>query len=453
MTWGEMSRSIGFGLALVAVLGAGLGPIAPAHADRAASPAKPAYASALFQPSLTVTAQNDHGLIVVTMPAAGGQYSLSMGDGTTLRGTDNQPQIYYTYQTSGRYQVQLTDTDAGGSTGTASAWVDVTVAAAPPPVHAVTRISGKDRYATANAVSQTAWNGGSAKAVVLARGDEFPDALSGVPLAAHVGGPLLLTEPSVLSTATRAEIDRVLGGPASGRTVYILGGAAAVSPGVAHGLASAGYHVVRYFGADRAGTALAVAQQAFPSASGALIATDTDFADALAAGPLAAASGEPILLTDQWTISDGAWNWLQQHPRVDTVGEPALAVMSERGLHGWGNIRVNDAFQGPDRYTTALAVAHAMIDQTSGSLPAGRSTGVCLASGESFPDALSGGALCALQNRPMLLLPATGGEGDVLAALDHWNGALSQAELFGGPAALSRTAEDQVAQALGFTEN
>lgn len=454
MTWGEMSRSIGFGLALVAVLGAGLGPIAPAHADPAASPAKLAHASALFQPSLTVTAQNDHGLIVVTMPSAGGQYSLSMGDGTTLRGTDNQPQIYYTYQASGRYLVQLTDTDAGGSTGTASAWVDVTVATVPPPlVHAVTRISGGDRYATAIAVSRTAWTAGSAKAVVLARGDEFPDALSGVPLAAHVGGPLLLTEPGVLNTATRAEIDRVLGGPASGRTVYILGGAAAVSPGVAKGLVSAGYHVVRYFGADRAGTALAVAQQAFPSAPGALIATDTDFADALAAGPLAAAFGEPILLTDQWTISDGAWNWLQQHPRVGTVGEPALAVISERALHGWGNIRANDGFQGPDRYTTALAVAHAMIDQTSGSLPTGRSTGVCFASGETFPDALSGGALCALQNRPMLLLPAAGGEGDVLAALDHWNGALSQAELFGGPAALSPTAEDQVARALSFTEN
>ncbi|ACU69453.1 putative cell wall binding repeat 2-containing protein [Catenulispora acidiphila DSM 44928] len=448
-----MSRSIGFGLALVAVLGTGLGPIAPVHADPAASPAKLSHVSPLFQPSLTVTAQNDHGLIAVTMPAAGGQYSLSMGDGTTLRGADNQPEIYYTYQASGRYLVQLADTDAGGSTGTAAVWVDVTVATAPPLAHAVARISGGDRYATAIAVSRTAWTGGSAKAVVLARGDKYPDALSGVPLAAHVGGPLLLTDPTVLDTATRAEIDRVLGGPASGRTVYILGGTAAISPGVEKGLVSAGYHVVRYSGADRAGTALAVAQQAFTSAPGALIATDTDFADALAAGPLAAALGEPILLTGQWTISDGAWNWLQQHPRVGTVGEPALAVISERAMHGWGNIRANDGFQGPDRYTTALAVAHAMIDQTSGSLPPGRSTGVCFASGETFPDALSGGALCALQNRPMLLLPATGGEGDVLAALDHWNGALSQAELFGGPAALSQTAEDQVAQALSFTEN
>jgi hypothetical protein len=135
------------------------------------------------------------------------------------------------------------------------------------------------------------------------------------------------------------------------------------------------------------------------------------------------------------------------------VGGPADAVISERGMRGWGDIRADEAFQGPDRYATALAVAHAMIDQTSGPLPQGRSTGVCFASGETFPDALSGGALCALQNRPMVLLPSTGGDGDVLDALSHWNGALSGAELFGGPAALSPTAEAQTAQALGFTEH
>jgi hypothetical protein len=445
---------MGFGLLLVVVLGTNLRPLASAHAVPAAASAKLPHASPLFQPSVTVTAQNDHGLVAVTMPDLGGQYSLSMGDGTTLRGADSQAQVYYTYQASGRYQVELTDTDSEGSTGTAFAWVDVTVASAPPPVtHVVSRISGSDRYGTAIAVSRSAWTSGSARAVVLARGDEAPDALSGVPLAAHVGGPLLLTDPAALDTATRAEIDRVLGGPASHQTVYILGGTSAVSAAVEKELVSAGYHVVRYFGADRAGTALSVAQQAFPSAPGAVIATGTDFADALAAGPLAADLGEPILLTGQWTISDPAWNWLQQHPQVAMVGGPADAVISERGMRGWGDIRADEAFQGPDRYATALAVAHAMIDQTSGPLPQGRSTGVCFASGETFPDALSGGALCALQNRPMVLLPSTGGDGDVLDALSHWNGALSGAELFGGPAALSPTAEAQTAQALGFTEH
>lgn len=123
--------------------------------------------------------------------------------------------------------------------------------------------------------------------MVLARGDQAPDALAGVPLAAHVHGPLLLTDPSTLDRATSAEIARVTGGPAPDKTVYILGGNAAVSPSIESGLRAAGYHVVRYKGDDRYGTARAVAS-AFGSTSHVIVATGEDFPDALAAGPLGA---------------------------------------------------------------------------------------------------------------------------------------------------------------------
>ncbi|MEY9910644.1 putative cell wall-binding protein [Catenulispora sp. MAP12-49] len=101
----------------------------------------------------------------------------------------------------------------------------------PPPVTqpSVKRIGGSDRYQTSLLVSQAQWKDGSANAVVLARGDQAPDALAGVPLAAHVHGPLLLTDPSTLDRATSAEIARVTGGPAPDKTVYILGDNAAVS--------------------------------------------------------------------------------------------------------------------------------------------------------------------------------------------------------------------------------
>ena len=59
---------------------------------------------------------------------------------------------------------------------------------------AVTRLEGPTRYATAVAVSQEQFLvPGSADAVVLARGDDFADALAGAPLAHHLHGPLLLT--------------------------------------------------------------------------------------------------------------------------------------------------------------------------------------------------------------------------------------------------------------------
>ncbi|MEY9887724.1 putative cell wall-binding protein [Catenulispora sp. MAP5-51] len=159
----------------------------------------------------------------------------------------------------------------------------------PPPViqPSVKRIGGSDRYQTSLLVSQAQWKDGSANAVVLARGDQAPDALAGVPLAAHVHGPLLLTDPSTLDRATSAEIARVTGGPAPDKTVYILGGNAAVSPSIESGLRAAGYHVVRYKGDDRYGTARAVAS-AFGSTSHVIVATGEDFPDALAAGPLGA---------------------------------------------------------------------------------------------------------------------------------------------------------------------
>ena len=78
----------------------------------------------------------------------------------------------------------------------------------PSNVH---RIAGSSRLATAIGASQDQFpTTGSATAVVLTRADTYPDALSGGPLAAKVGGPLLLTATGSLDPAVKAEIVRVL---------------------------------------------------------------------------------------------------------------------------------------------------------------------------------------------------------------------------------------------------
>ena len=94
----------------------------------------------------------------------------------------------------------------------------------------VQRVSGATRIDTAIAASKDQFpTAGGAKAVVLARADNFPDALAGGPLAAKVGGPLLLTSSGALDDAVKAEIQRVA---PKGSTVYILGGSAAIATGV-----------------------------------------------------------------------------------------------------------------------------------------------------------------------------------------------------------------------------
>ena len=108
-----------------------------------------------------------------------------------------------------------------------------------------TRIFGVDAIATAIAVSQAGFpKAGSAAAVVLARSDFFSDALAGGPLAAKVGGPLLITPGTPLSASLDPRVLAEFSGCCpTGKTVYILGGPAALSSNIDTTLTNAGYVV------------------------------------------------------------------------------------------------------------------------------------------------------------------------------------------------------------------
>jgi carboxypeptidase T len=68
----------------------------------------------------------------------------------------------------------------------------------------VERASGIDRYATAVAVADRFMPG--AKAVVVATGLTFPDALAAVPLATALDAPILLVQPEAVPSSTRDAI-------------------------------------------------------------------------------------------------------------------------------------------------------------------------------------------------------------------------------------------------------
>jgi len=85
----------------------------------------------------------------------------------------------------------------------------------------VTRIAGKNRYETSALVSQARFPNG-AEVVYVASGRDFPDALSASTLATD--GPLLLTDPNVLSDGAKWELARI-----KPKRVVIVGGTAAVS--------------------------------------------------------------------------------------------------------------------------------------------------------------------------------------------------------------------------------
>lgn len=293
----------------------------------------------------------------------------------------------------------------------------------------VQRISGATRLATAIAVSQNQFaTAGSAKAVVLTRADTYPDALAGVPLAARVGGPLLLTASNSLDPTVRAEIVRVL--PA-GATVYILGGNAAVSPAVQTTITGLGFTAQRIAGSDRFATAVAVAN-ALGQPTTVFEATGLNFPDALAGGPAAINVGGAILLTNGSTQAPATAAYLAAHSGGAhyALGGPA-ATADPAAI----------AIAGTDRYATAARVAATFFATP---------TSVGVATGTNFPDALAAGPDLASKDAPLLLVPPTGAlPAGTAAELLRFSGTLRTAFVFGGTASVS----DDVAAAAGQLAN
>ena len=314
----------------------------------------------------------------------------------------------------------------------------------PPPANApvVKRIAGGDRYGTAINVSKTSFPAnGSASAVVLATGENFPDALSGAPLAAQKGGPLLLTPSQSSDPDVVAEIHRVL---APGGKVYVLGGVNAVSDRVVAGLGLPAGQVFRIAGSDRFDTSLAIAHQLNNPGGNVVLATGDNFADALTAAPFSTiygtATGGPaaILLTDDSKLPAAVANFAAGAHSVAAVGKQAVNAAA-----GLRNRDANAQFGGADRFATAAMV--------STQFPAPHTVGV--ATGMQFADALTGATMLAAAHSPLLLTFPTTLPGTTASALQGFSHALSNGtvELFGGQAAVSNGVEQQIANAVGGT--
>jgi hypothetical protein len=247
------------------------------------------------------------------------------------------------------------------------------------------RLAGVDRLGTAIAISQHGFpQSGSARAAVLARSDQFPDALSGTPLAVKTGGPLLLTPPDHLDSAVATELQRVL---PSGSTVYLLGGLVALSSAVEGAVAALHYTVVRYAGATRDSTAVEVAHVGLADPTNIIEATGLSPFDAVSGGAAAANSSAAILLTDGATPSPDTTTYLAAHTsdnRIAVGGPAAAADPSATPL------------VGADRDATSVLVAEHFFTNP---------TAVGVATDSGFADALSGGADVARAGGPILLVP------------------------------------------------
>lgn len=177
----------------------------------------------------------------------------------------------------------------------------------------VQRVSGLERTETAAKVAERVRARSGVTTAMIARAgpdDAAPwaDALAGGAYGAREGIPVLLTPTDSLSSATRAALRGI------DRTI-VLGGDAAISEAVVRQLPGP----TRISGNDRTETSVAIARQLWGRTSGRaddVVFIGDAYADgawvrSLAASPMAARRGAPLLLTSSATLSPPTASYLE----------------------------------------------------------------------------------------------------------------------------------------------
>ena len=327
---------------LLALLAVGLAPVPPVAAQPAAitDPRPPPGA---LVPGGTITVSARVGAVDAVIAAAGEPQPTTVAGGVAT--------AVLTDVAAGPLPLTV---EAGGTTRT---WtVDVSGLT-------TTRLAGDDRIATAVTVARHRHPDG-ADGALLARADDFPDAVA-AGVAAHAADlPLLLTWPDRLPAATAEALQTLL---APGGTVTVVGGDAAVAPAVAEAVADLGFAVERAAGDSRHATAAALAAAHLPAATAAAVVPADRWETALQTAAWAAGQGHPLLLVDHDRLPDVTAEALDAVRDVVLVGDVDAAVVTAIEELG---VRVTvtgvDALTGTTE-VAALATSRAFADALVGS--------------------------------------------------------------------------------------
>ncbi|WP_336645101.1 cell wall-binding repeat-containing protein [Microbacterium sp. USHLN186] len=257
------------------------------------------------------------------------------------------------------------------------------------------RIAGRDRYDTAVRISSALQ--GPVPVVFVATGTDFPDALAATAAAGALGGPLLLTRPTVLPDEVRKEIIRL-----APERIVVVGGSSVVGAGVQR-LLDRIAPTSRLQGANRYATSVALSAAEFDTSEQVFLATGRDYPDALVSAAAAGGAGAPVLLVDgkATTIPSATLREMRRlgATRVSVVGGYGAVRAELQAALGRAGMQVS-RYAGANRYDTAAALNDAFF-------PEGSAQRALLATGADFPDALAGAASAAGGQMPMFVVPKT----------------------------------------------
>ena len=260
------------------------------------------------------------------------------------------------------------------------------------------RYAGSNRYATAVEISKSQFD--KADTIILANGTTFPDALAGVPLACAKNAPILLTQKDQIPEVTKGETLRL-----GAKSIILLGGEGAISEKVEKELKGVFQNVTRIAGDNRYGTATAIANELNDKPKELFFVYAGDFADALSVSTVAAVKQAPIIYLrtdgevdkDTKAYLDSVKGKITNAYVIGGTGVISDDMMNKAAAQlgltaGESVIRL----EGSNRYETCNAVNNEFASMLTGS-------GICVAKGLDFPDALAGG-VCAALNKSALVL-------------------------------------------------
>lgn len=255
------------------------------------------------------------------------------------------------------------------------------------------RLWGQDRYQTSVAISEEGWT--NSEYVVIASGENYPDALCAAPLAKKYNAPILLTESATLNENVKKEIKRL-----NAKHVFIIGKYASVSQKAENEIKSLVDDIKRLGGNDRYETSVIVAKE-LENINGITVTSGYGFADALSIASIAAQKGMPILLTGKDKLPEVVKNYIEQNN---------VNIKNSYIVGGQGVISDNTAQQvsktsirlyGQDRFETNLNVMkYFKQDLQFDNLYVVQADGP---TGNEFADALSGSALSAKTSSAVIL--------------------------------------------------
>ena len=268
--------------------------------------------------------------------------------------------------------------------------------------------------------------------VVLAGSSGYWDALSASALAGAEGAPVLLTDPSELSSLARAELARL-----RPTRVIVAGGEQAVSARVEGQVrACLDAEVVRVAGDDAQGTARAFCERLGAQGGEAFVASSTSYHDALSIAPYAYAKGAPVLLTGpDGRLSSETLALIEDagFEKVVVVGGPASVSPDVEAQLG---ARFSERVYGEGAVDTSAATVAWERARGMGVAPMG------VASADGWHDALAGAALCG-RNESVLVLASPDRMQAVESVLSD-AGSKASGFIFGGFESVPKSVADRL---------